>query len=167
MTPAASASWPRLVLLAPLSCRDARWWHVVALTQKRSGEAPEPMAVIHLTRAKAHSTPTVEVGPQTDLAALRALGSTFLSTTRRMLRRGRRWLRASGILPLDALSPRANAQHHRRSSACGSAMPNASPPEWCRKVHAAASDSRNSKIGPRYGPDTVKRLGVILARFWR
>ena len=78
MTPAASASWPRLVLLAPLSCRDACWWHVVALTRKRSGEAPEPMAVIHLTRAKAHSTPTVEVGPQTDLAALRALAKHVL-----------------------------------------------------------------------------------------
>ena len=78
MTPAASASWPRLVLLAPLSCRDARWWHVVALTQKRSGEAPEPMAVIHLTRAKAHSTPTVEVEPQSDLAALRALAKHVL-----------------------------------------------------------------------------------------
>ena len=80
MTPAASASWPRLVLLAPLSCRDARWWQVVAPTRKRSGEASEPMVVIHWTRAKAQSTPTVEVGPQTDFAALRALGSTASST---------------------------------------------------------------------------------------
>ena len=52
----------------------------MALTRKRSGEASEPMGVIHWTRTKAQSTPTVEVEPQSDLAALRALGSTASST---------------------------------------------------------------------------------------
>ena len=138
MTPAASASWPRLVLLAPLSCRDARWWHVVALTRKRSGEAPEPMVVIHLTRAKAHSTPTVEVGPQTDLAALRALAKHVLEHNQE-----------------DAATRSAMAERFRNpsigctESACKRSAPSEKLCLWFSDAQCVAS--RVVQKGPRCG----------------
>ena len=47
----------------------------MALTRERSADPPEPMAVMHLTRAKAHSTPIVDAAPQADFAAQRTTTS--------------------------------------------------------------------------------------------
>ena len=143
MTPAASTSWPRLVLLAPLSCRDACWWHVVALTRERSADPPEPMAVMHLTRAKARSTPIVELDPQADFAAPRPAGSCGVEHNQE-----------------DAATRSDMAQRFRNpstgctESACQRSAPSENPCLWFSDAQWMAS--RMVQKGPRCGSGIAK-----------
>ena len=130
-------------LLAPLSCRGACWWHGVALTQKRSGDAPEPMSVIHLTRSKAQSTPAVDAAPQADFAALRPPPRNVLEHNQE-----------------DAATRSDMAQRFRNpsigctESACQRSAPSENPCLWFSDAQWMAS--RMVQKGPRCGRGIAK-----------
>ena len=143
MTPAASSLLAATRLLAPLSCRGACWWHVVALTRERSADPPEPMAVMHLTRAKAHSTPAVDAAPQLTLQLHDQRASSDLEHNQE-----------------DAATRSDMAQRFRNpsigctESACQRSAPSENPCLWFSDAQWAAS--RMVQKGPRCGRGIAK-----------